>query len=112
MAVLAVVVPSGSSLASTDDPAPVDPEPATTVTDFYPENANLSDCVGLVERPGCGSEQRGGWRQFAILAAVLFGMGLIGWRISTGVRANRAAASDSSEQPDSPRPPPAGRNPA
>ncbi len=63
--------------------------PIPTVSDFYPEDNNLSDCLGLVERPGCGSESRGGWRQTAVFVVLALGMALIFWRISVGVRRNR-----------------------
>jgi hypothetical protein len=72
---------------------PVEPDPTTTTipSDFYPEDANLSDCVGLVEKPGCGSKARGGWRQTMVFVVVLAGLALIGWRISVGIRKNRAS---------------------
>lgn len=60
-----------------------------TVTDFYPEENNLSDCLGLVERPGCGSESRGGWRQTLTFVFLAAGLGVIFWRISVGIRNNR-----------------------
>ena len=76
-----------------------------TVSDFYPEDNNLSDCLGLVERPGCGSEARGGWRQTAVFVALAAGMGVIFWRVSVGVRRNRAALpTASSEHDDTPDP--------
>ncbi len=78
---------------------PVEPPPPITVSDFYPEDSNLSDCVGLVERPGCGSEERGGWRQAAVFVVLAAGLALIIWRISVGVRRNR------SDQPDDDRAP-------
>lgn len=63
--------------------------PPTSVGDFYPEDNDLSDCLGLVERPGCGSESRGGWRQTAVFGLLVIGLGLIVWRIVVGVRRNR-----------------------
>ena len=63
--------------------------PPVTVSDFYPEENNLSDCLGLVERPGCGSESRGGWRQTLTFAVLVAGLGIIFWRIAVGVRNNR-----------------------
>ncbi len=69
---------------------PIEPTPPVTVSDFYPEDSNLSDCVGLVERPGCGSEERGGWRQTVVFIALAAGMAVIFWRISVGVRRNRS----------------------
>lgn len=65
--------------------------PPNTVTEFYPESANLSDCVGLVEKPGCGSDSRGGWRQTAVFVVLFAGLGVVLWRVSLGIRANRAA---------------------
>ena len=53
---------------------------------FLPEDANIGDCVSSVPRPGCGSEARGGWRQWLILLALVGGLGVIGWRIVAGVR--------------------------
>jgi hypothetical protein len=74
-----------------DETAPDRPVP--TVSEFYPEDNNLSDCLGLVERPGCGSKARGGWRQSVVFAVLVVGLGLIVWRISVGVRSNRNSLS-------------------
>lgn len=63
--------------------------PPVTVTDFYPEESNLSDCVGLVERPGCGSEARGGTGQTVVFVLLVIGLGIIFWRVAVGVRRNR-----------------------
>lgn len=77
---------SGSAtLASTDERPPV------TVSDFFPEDNNLSDCLGLVEKPGCGSEARGGWGQTLVFVFLALGLAFILWRVSVGVRANRTA---------------------
>ncbi len=92
---LTLFAPSGLTAATGVDDAP--PAPVDTVTEFFPENANLSDCVGLVERPGCGSEARGGWGQTLVFVALAGGLGIIFWRVSRGVRANRAAMA---QQPD------------
>ena len=82
-------VSSGSTTAtsSTVDPAP----PPVTVSDFYPEDANLSDCLGFVERPGCGSEARGGRGQTLVFVALAAGLALVFWRVAVGVRKNRGA---------------------
>jgi hypothetical protein len=74
-----------AALASTTEAPPV------TVSDFFPEDNNLSDCLGLVEKPGCGSESRGGLGQILVFVFLALGLGIILWRISVGVRANRAA---------------------
>jgi hypothetical protein len=84
--VLSAPVPPTAVAASTDDDSS---QPVPTVSDFYPEDNNLSDCVGLVERPGCGSEARGGWRQALVFAALAGGLGLVGWRVTQNVRKNQ-----------------------
>ena len=112
VAVMSVLAPAAAARAGGEAPPATRPdarpadEPAVepaddsdadrtvpTVSDFYPEDSNLSDCLGLVERPGCGSKARGGWRQVVVLGALLAGLGLIFWRISVGVRRNRADPS-------------------
>ncbi len=83
----------GVALASAPT-TPADDEPAAppdTVTEFYPESANLSDCVGLVEKPGCGSGSRGGGGQTAVFVVLFIGLGVILWRVSRGIKANRVA---------------------
>jgi hypothetical protein len=78
------------SLATAAVPADTVPDrPPVTVSDFFPDQQNLSDCLGLVERPGCGSEARGGWRQTLVFAVLVIGLALIFWRISRGIKANR-----------------------
>jgi hypothetical protein len=81
-----VVTPDPASFALATSP---EPAPPVTVSDFYPEDSNLSDCLGLVERPGCGSEARGGWRQSLVFVVLVGGMALIFWRVAVGVRRNR-----------------------
>ena len=80
--------------------ASAEPAPPVTISDFYPEDSNLSDCVGLVERPGCGSEERGGWRQAAVFVVLAAGMALIFWRISVGIRRNRSDQPGNDRTPD------------
>ncbi len=78
----------GSTSVPTTLPEPPTP-PVTIANEFFPESANLSDCVGFVERPGCGAEGRGGPQQTAIFIALAIGLGIIFWRITVGVRRNR-----------------------
>jgi hypothetical protein len=75
-----------SSVASS-----VDPAPPVTDNDFIPQERNLSECVGLLDRPGCGSEERGGAGQTIVFVVMLGAMGVIFTRIAIGVRKNRAA---------------------
>lgn len=90
---LLVIVPVGAALAGcSGGESPISRGSTTTLgsddvpqrdTSFYPDdpNRNLSDCIGSLERPGCGSKARGGWRMgltFGILALALV---FIGWRL-------------------------------
>jgi hypothetical protein len=65
--------------------APPDPGPPAT-NDFIPEDQNLSDCVGTLQRPDCGSTGKGDWHSYLAFGVLLAGMGFIGWRIVVGVR--------------------------
>jgi hypothetical protein len=80
--VAAPLTVSTVAAAQVDDP----PTPPVTVNEFIPEDLNLTDCVSALPKPGCGSEARGGWRQGLVFAAVVAGLGFIGWRIAAGVR--------------------------
>lgn len=53
---------------------------------WYPEGRNLSDCVSALPRPGCGSKERGGWRQTLIFASVMTGLLGITGRIVFALR--------------------------
>jgi hypothetical protein len=75
---------TASVVATAPEPPPV------TANDFLPEDRNLSDCVGALEKPGCGSEERGGPMMNLVFFLVIAGMAFIFWRISVGVRRNRA----------------------
>ncbi|BAN03840.1 hypothetical protein YM304_35260 [Ilumatobacter coccineus YM16-304] len=89
VSLVALFTLGGSPTALASNEEPVD-RPPVTVSEFIPDQTNLSDCVGLVEKPGCGSEARGGAGQTAVFIALVLGLGLVIWRISVGVRANRA----------------------
>ncbi len=97
--VLAVVLllagagfPGPVAAASPDPPDTIPVTPATTdggtvvTNDFFPDERDVTECVGVLERPGCGSSSRGGWRQGAILGILVVAIGFIGWRISKAVR--------------------------
>lgn len=105
LCLVAVAPPSSRVLAGGDQPEPtptVEDTPPDTVTDFYPEQNDLSDCVGLVERPGCGSDARGGWRQTAVFGVVLLGVSIIIWRITVGVRRNLNSGPPPTDGPTAP----------
>ena len=71
--------------------ATVPDPPPDTVNEFLPDERNLSDCVGVLEKPGCGSKERGGMMMNVVFLVVIGGMSFIFWRIIVGVRKNRAA---------------------
>ncbi len=56
---------------------------------FLPENRDLTDCVGMLQQPGCGSEARGGWHQNAVAIVMISGLLLVFGRIAWGVRRNQ-----------------------
>ena len=69
----------------------VDPQPPVTDNEFIPENRDLSECIGALQRPGCGSEARGGWRQTLVFVVMGAAMVFVFSRIAIGVRRNRRA---------------------
>lgn len=75
-----------------NDPVTTEPivsRPPITANDFFPEERDVTDCIGVLERPGCGNENRGGWRQFAVLGALTLGLVIVFGNIARGVRRNR-----------------------
>lgn len=76
--------------------------PASNV--FIPDDQNLTDCVGTLDRPNCGSDEKGGWHFYLTMLALAGGLAFIGWRVSKGIRARDAAlnATVNSEQPEDP----------
>ena len=99
MAVLTLVV---AALASSQGPAPTVMASAPSTTqltattvldnDFIPTDANLSDCISGVPRPGCGSDAKGGWRQALVFGVVVAGMVVVAWRLVRAVRGGRRVA--------------------
>ena len=82
--------PGPASASSDDEPAPVTTEvPVVTANPFLPEDADLTSCVGMLQRPGCGSEERGGWRQYAVAAVMVGGLVIVFGRVAWGVARNR-----------------------
>lgn len=64
-------------------------------------NPTLEQCIGLLQKPGCGREpvesgDRGGAMQFATFGVLIAALAVIGVRIARAVVArDRARASDS-----------------
>ena len=102
--------PHRAAVSTAPEPPPI------TANDFLPEDRNLSDCVGVLEKPGCGSEERGGPMMTLVFALVIGGMAFVFWRVIVGVRKNRAELDRSESAPvrDGPGLPPSAteRDPA
>ena len=64
---------------------------------FIPEDANVSSCVGTMERADCGSKSKGGWRMYLTFAVLMSGMGFIGWRIALSIKARDAVMNAGTE---------------
>ncbi len=76
--------PAGDTVAPSETPAPT-----TTIENvFLPEDTtvNFTDCISSVQRPDCGSRERGGWRQGAVFAVIVVGLIAIGTRLVIGIR--------------------------
>ncbi len=59
---------------------------------FLPEG-NLSDCVGALERPNCGSTAKGTKGTYMVFAVLILGLAFIFWRIARGVKARDAVVN-------------------
>ena len=86
--------PASATAELSDEPVtttapPVETRPPITANDFFPEERDVTSCIGVLERPGCGSESRGGWRQTLILVAIFGGLAVVFANVVRGVRKNR-----------------------
>lgn len=84
---------------STPVDSTIPPEPPTTVNEFFPENVDVTDCIGTVERPGCGSKSRGGWRQTLVFVAMIIGLLIIFARVGYALSRNRNRLDPGSTPP-------------
>jgi hypothetical protein len=81
--------------ASSNQPVPVSTDiPVDTANPFLPEDVDLSACIGTLQRPGCGSEERGGWHQNLVAIAMIGGLLIIFGRVAWGVARNRRDDAD------------------
>lgn len=81
---------SAAALSGLDDASPT----PTTLNDFFPAERDISDCLSVLPKPGCGSEARGGWAQTAVFGAIMLGLTVIGIRIVIGLRRRDAVTVD------------------
>jgi hypothetical protein len=95
LAVVALVAPLGATAhAQSGDevPPPSIDVPVDTANPFIPEDRDLTECIGMLQRPGCGSEARGGWHQNAVAIAMIAGLAVVFGRVAYGVRKNRRSS--------------------
>jgi hypothetical protein len=99
--VVGLIAPQSAS-ATSPEPEPTIPTTTDVQVDeanpFLPENRDLTDCVGMLQRPGCGSEARGGWHQNLVAIAMISGLLLVFGRIAWGVRRSQKNAAVSSSE--------------
>jgi hypothetical protein len=86
------------SAAATTPPS--EPTPTTELVvdeanPFLPEERNLTDCIGMLQRPGCGSESRGGWHQNVVAIVMVSGLLIVFGRVAWGVRRSQKNAAAS-----------------
>jgi hypothetical protein len=80
-------VPEAVSAAATDPTVPPSDEVVVDEANpFLPDDRDLTDCVGMLQRPGCGSDARGGWHQNAVAIVMIAGLLLVFGRIAWSVR--------------------------
>lgn len=89
--------------AACSGPNPYQAASASTVADasvaendFVPDR-NISECVGLVQRPDCGSQSKGGLGMTLTFVALLLGLGVVLGRIAMSVRKRDAQVNRPTE---------------
>ncbi len=60
---------------------------------FLPTDQDVTDCVGTVELPNCGSKEKGGWRMYLVMAVLVAGVAFIAWRVARLVRRRDAVVN-------------------
>ena len=75
--------------------SPDDPSSETTIADQL-SGMDYSACVGLYQKPGCGTKpvlsgDRGGAMQLVVFGVLIAGMAVIGIRIARSIRARDKA---------------------
>jgi hypothetical protein len=73
--------------------------PPVTANEFFPEQRDVTDCIGVLERPGCGSESRGGWRQLLVFGVIAVGLVVVFGKITIEVRRRGRAQAEQHTPP-------------
>ena len=113
LAVLALVTAGTLAAGCSDGPNPFQASQSSTTVagdngdgsgiadnPFIPEKNDLGNCIGALERPNCGSEERSSTGTLLVFLALLFGVGFVMWRIVRGVRQRDAVVNAPKPQPD------------
>jgi hypothetical protein len=93
---LATTPPVEPTIPATTMPAAPDPADEIVIDEanpFLPENRDLTECIGMLQRPGCGSEARGGWHQNAVAIVMVSGLLIVFGRIAWSVRRGQKTAT-------------------
>jgi hypothetical protein len=93
---LATTPPVEPTVPATTMPAAPDPADEIVIDEanpFLPENRDLTECIGMLQRPGCGSEARGGWHQNAVAIVMVSGLLIVFGRIAWSVRRGQKTAT-------------------
>ncbi len=100
--VVGLLAPQAAHATTTPPAEPTAPPTTELAVDeanpFLPEDRDLTDCVGMLQRPGCGSESRGGWHQNAVAIVMVGGLLLVFGRVAWGVR--RSQKNLATDPPD------------
>ena len=108
IAVLALLPLTAATAAHAGTPE--EPAPITTDNIFFPQQRDLTDCLGTLPKPNCGSDARGGWHLYAVMIALAGGIAFIGWRVVRGMRANERNRLDAvTDEPADPSTTPSSR---
>ncbi len=81
----------GGAVVSAQELGPDDLPITTVFNDFYPTDRDLSDCLSVLPRPGCGSAARSGWPQLVVFGLILVGVGAVATRVIVSARRNRTS---------------------
>jgi hypothetical protein len=96
--VVGPIAPQAAFAAATDPTAPSTTLPTDEIVideanPFLPEDRDLTECIGTLQRPGCGSEARGGWHQNAVAIVMISGLAIVFGRIAWGIRRGQKNAA-------------------
>lgn len=81
-----VIVPSAHAAATAPPTTESSTSGPTATNDLLPEQNDIDNCVGTVERANCGSKARADGHTYLVFLALTIGLTFIGWRIAHGVR--------------------------